>query len=165
VDVVLATFRRKKADFGLPISGEIGVVGLYSSANPSRGEVRLDGCALSPINQYCGKEGLTNELCVARLMVNGSLSELTRQRSFLCLCGPVARHGPHLYPKFSAEGKAYSVYIPAEQQEAAVSASGMVRFNEVASEMASRNRQRLLQALDSHKQVAKAARAKARAKA
>ena len=106
---------------------------------------------------------------VAHLMVNGSLSELTRQcgdPACACAWDPSRRHGPHLYLKFSAEGKAHSIYIPAEQQEAIRQAQrAWLRFNEIASQMAASNRQRLLHALDSHKQVAKAARAKAHAKA
>ena len=122
------------------------------------------------LTSIVGKEALISELAhVARLMVNGSLSEVTRQcgdPSCACAWDPSRRHGPHLYLKFSAEGKAYSVYIPAEQQEAIRQAhQAWLRFNEIASQMASSNRQRLLQALDSHKQLAKAARAKARAKA
>jgi hypothetical protein len=115
------------------------------------------------------KESLISELTrVARLMVNGSLSEVTRQcgdPSCACARDPSRRHGPHLYLKFSAEGKSYSVYVPAEQQAAIRQAhQAWLRFNEIAGQMASSNRQRLLQALDSHKQVVRAARAKARAK-
>lgn len=106
---------------------------------------------------------------VAHLMVNGSLSELTRRcgdPSCACARDPSRRHGPHLYLKFSTEGNACSVYIPAEQQEAIRQAhAAWLRFNEVASQMAADNRQRFLKALDGHKRVAKAARAKARAKA
>lgn len=105
----------------------------------------------------------------APLMVRGSLSEVTRQcgdPSCACAWDPSRRHGPHLYLKFIAAGKAHSVYIPAERQEAIRQAHrAWLRFNEIAGQMASSNRQRLLQALDSHKRVAKAARAKARAKA
>jgi len=113
---------------------------------------------------------LINQLShAAQLMVNGSLSELTRQcgdPSCACARDPSRRHGPHLYLKFSAEGKAYSVYVPAEQQAAIRQAhEAWLRFNELASQMATSNRRRLLKALDSHKQLAKAARAKARTKA
>ena len=122
------------------------------------------------LTNIVGKVTLINELSrAARVMVNGSLSEVTRQcgdPSCACAWDPSRRHGPHLYLKFSVQGKACSVYVPAEQQEAIRQAhQAWLRFNEVASEMASSNRQRLLQALNSHKQVAKAARAKARAKA
>ena len=68
--------------------------------------------------------------------------------------------------KFSSEGKACSVYIPAEQQEPIRRAhEAWLRFNEVAAQIASGNRERLLKALQSHKRVAKAARTKASAKA
>ena len=85
-------------------------------------------------------------------MVNGSLSEVTRQcgdPSCACASDPSRRHGPHLYLKFSAEGKAHSVYIPAEQQDAIRQAhQAWLRFNELASQMAASNRQRFLQALE-----------------
>ena len=123
----------------------------------------------STLTAIMSKVALISELTrIAQLMVNGSLSEVTRQcgdPSCACAGDPSRRHGPHLYLKFSAEGKAYSVYVPAEQQEAIRQAhQAWLRFNEVASQMASSNRQRFLQALDRHKQVARAARAKARAK-
>ena len=137
----------------------------------TRRKIGLTVVGYSPtLTSIVGKEALISELAhVVRLMVNGSLSEVTRQcgdPSCACAWDPSRRHGPHLYLKFSAEGKAYSVYIPAEQQEAIKQAhQAWLRFNEIAYEIASSNRQRLLQALDCHKQVAKAARAKARAKA
>ena len=117
-----------------------------------------------------GKEVSISELAhIAQLMVNGSLSEVTRQcgdPSCACACDPSRRHGPHLYLKFSTEGKAYSVYVPAEQQAAIRQAhEAWLRFNELASQMAASNRRRLLQGSDSHKQLAKAVRAKARTKA
>ena len=105
----------------------------------------------------------------AQLMVNGSLSEVTRRcgdPSCACASDPSRRHGPHLYLNFSAEGKACSVYIPAEQQEAIRQAhKAWLRFNEVASQMAAGNRERFLKVLERHKRAAKAARAKASAKA
>ena len=122
------------------------------------------------LTRIVGKEALIGELArAAQLMVNGSLSEVTRQcgdPSCACAWDPSRRHGPHLYLKFSAEGKACSVYIPAEQQGAIRQAHrAWLRFNELANQIAASNRQRLLQALDKHKQGVKAARAKARAKA
>jgi len=116
------------------------------------------------------KKGPISELSqAARLMVNGSLSEATRQcgdPSCVCASDPSRRHGPHLYLNFSSEGKACSVYIPTEQQEAVRQAhQAWLRFNEVASQMAAVNRQRFLKALDGHKRAAKATRTKASAKA
>ena len=105
----------------------------------------------------------------AQLMVNGSLSETTRQcgdPSCACAWDPSRRHGPHLYLKFSSEGKACSVYIPAEQQEPMRNAhEAWLRFNAVAGQIAEGNRERLLKKLQSHKRAAKAARSKASAKA
>lgn len=104
---------------------------------------------------------------VALVMANGSLSEVTRQcgdASCACAWDPSRRHGPHLYLKFNVEGKAYSVYIPAEEQEPIRQAhQAWLRFNEIATRIATSNRQRLLQALDDHKQATKVVRAKARA--
>ena len=68
------------------------------------------------------KERSITELAhAAQSMVHGSLSEVTRQcgdPSCACAWDAARRHGPHLYLKFSAEGKAYSIYIPPEDQEA-----------------------------------------------
>ena len=116
------------------------------------------------------KEEPINELSqAAQLMVNGSLSEVTRRcgdPSCACASDPSRRHGPHLYLKFSSEGKACSVYIPTEQQEAIRQAhQAWLRFNEVASQMAAGNRQRFLKALEGHKRAAKASRTKASTKA
>lgn len=116
------------------------------------------------------KEEPISELAqAARLMVNGSLSETTRQcgdPSCACASDSSRRHGPHLYFKFSSEGKARSVYIPAEQQEPIRNAhEAWLRFNEVAGQMAAGNRERLLKKLQSQKRAAKAARTKANAKA
>ena len=56
-----------------------------------------------------GKDALLAELGEAALtMIQGSLSEVTRQcgdPSCACAWDPQRRHGPHLYLKFSAEGK------------------------------------------------------------
>lgn len=117
-----------------------------------------------------GKDGLLAELAhVAHLMIAGSLSEVTRQcgdPSCACARDPSCRHGPHLYLKFSASGKAHSVYVPPEDRDAFVQAhEAWLRFNELASQMAADNRQRLLHELSSHKEVAKAQRAKSRARA
>jgi len=105
----------------------------------------------------------------AHLMVQGSLSEVTRQcgdASCACAWDPARRHGPHLYLKFAADGKARSIYVPPEEQEVFRQAhQAWLRFTEIAGQLASENRQRLMQTLDAHKQTAKAQRAKARGKA
>ncbi len=73
----------------------------------------------------------------AQLMVNGSLSEVTRRcgdPSCACASDPLRRHGPHLYLNYSCEGKACSVYIPAGQQEAIRQAhKAWLRFNELGT--------------------------------
>lgn len=102
-------------------------------------------------------------------MVQGSLSEVARQcgdPSCACAFDPTRRHGPHLYLKFSAEGKAQSVYVPPEHGEALRDAHrAWLRFQEIGAEVAVRNRERFLRALERNKQMVKARRAKARAKA
>ena len=64
---------------------------------------------------YMGKEPSLAELAEAALtMVQGSLSEVTRQcgdPSCACAWDPQRRHGPHLYLKFSADGKTIA-YTP-----------------------------------------------------
>lgn len=105
----------------------------------------------------------------AQSMVQGSLSEVTRQcgdPSCACALDPTRRHGPHLYLKFSAEGKAYSIYIPPDDHDALRRAhQAWLRFHELAGQIAADNRQRFMKTLDHHKQLAKAQRAKARRKA
>ena len=102
-------------------------------------------------------------------MVQGSLSELTRQcgdPSCACAYDPARRHGPHLYLKFNAEGKTYSVYVPPEQGEAIKEAHrAWLRFQEIGVQVAADNRERFLLALQREKQKAKAQRAQARGKA
>ena len=75
-----------------------------------------------PLSGILGKRALISELArAADLMVNGSLSEMPPQcgdPSRPCAWDLSRRRGPHPYLKFDAEGKAYSVYNPAEQQEA-----------------------------------------------
>jgi hypothetical protein len=116
------------------------------------------------------KDALLVELAhVAHLMIPGSLSEVTRQcgdPSCACARDPSRRHGPHLYLRFSASGKAHSVYVPPEDRDAVVQAhEAWLRFNELASRMAECNRRRLLHELGSHKEVTRAQRAKSRARA
>jgi hypothetical protein len=116
------------------------------------------------------KDALLVELAqVAHLMIPGSLSEVTRQcgdPSCACARDPLRRHGPHLYLRFSASGKAQSVYVPPEDRDAVMQGhEAWLRFNELASHMAENNRQRLLHKLSSHKNVAKAQRTKSRARA
>ena len=116
------------------------------------------------------KDALFTELAhVAHLMIPGSLSEVTRQSgdpSCACARDPSRRHGPHLYLRFSASGKAHSVYVLPEDRDVVLQGhEAWLRFNELASKMAEENRQRLMRELSSHKEVAKAQRAKSRAKA
>jgi hypothetical protein len=116
-----------------------------------------------------GKEASIADLSLAALtMIQGSLSEVTRQCGdprCACAWDPERRHGPHLYLKFSADGKAHSVYVPPDQ--AAVlrdSHQAWLRFQQLGTELAGANRERFLRSLQRNKQRAKARRAKARAK-
>lgn len=114
------------------------------------------------------KDGSIAEMALAaQTMVSGSLSEVTRQcgdPSCACAWDPARRHGPHLYLKFSAEGKAFSIYIPPEDQETLKAAhQEWLRLQNIAGRVAADNRQRFLRALDRHKQAARARAAKARA--
>jgi hypothetical protein len=117
-----------------------------------------------------GKDASLAELTEAALtMVQGSLSEVTRQcgdPSCACARDPQRRHGPHLYLKFSADGKAHSVYVPPDHAPALRdSHQAWLRFQRLVTELAGANRERFLRSLDRHKQMTKARRAKARAKA
>lgn len=102
-------------------------------------------------------------------MVQGSLSEITRQcgdPTCACAHDPARRHGPHLYLKFNAEGKTYSVYVPPEQGEAIKSArAAWLRFQEIGTQVSASNRDRLLHDLRREKQAVKRRRARARGKA
>jgi len=106
------------------------------------------------------KASLIRELAeTAQSMVQGSLSEMTRQcgdPSCACAHDPARRHGPHLYLKFNAEGKTHSVYVPAEQGETLKSAHrAWLRFQKLGAEVAADNRERFLRALQRGKQRAK----------
>lgn len=104
----------------------------------------------------------------AQSMVQGSLSEITRQcgdPSCACFQDPARRHGPHLYLKFNAEGKTYSVYVPPEQGQAIKSThAAWLRFQELGAEISADNRERLLRNLKREKQAAKAQKDQARRK-
>jgi hypothetical protein len=115
------------------------------------------------------KDALIRELeQTAQSMVQGSLSEITRQCGDLtcaCFYDPARRHGPHLYLKFNADGKTYSVYVPPEQGEAIKSAhAAWLRFQDVAVKISADNRERLLRELKREKEAAKAKKQKARRK-
>jgi hypothetical protein len=98
----------------------------------------------------------------AQSMVPGSLSELTRQcgdPSCACASDPARRHGPHLYLRYNAEGKAHSVYVPPEQSEPLKEAHrAWLRFQEIAGQIAAENRERFLRRLQRAKLAAKARR-------
>jgi hypothetical protein len=112
------------------------------------------------------KEALIQELeQAAGSMVQGSLSEITRQcgdPSCACAHDPARRHGPHLYLKFTAEGKTHSVYVPPQLGPAIKSAhAAWVHFVEIGAAIAARNREQLLRALGREKQRMKAMKSKA----
>jgi len=127
----------------------------------------LTGAVCSPtLTGSMGKDRLIAEMTqTAQSMVQGSLSEVTRQcgdPSCACAWDPARRHGPHLYLKFSAEGKAYSIYIPPEDHDALKEAHhAWLRFHDIVGQVAADNRLRFLKTLNRHKQFAKAQRAKA----
>jgi len=105
----------------------------------------------------------------AQSMVQGSLSEITRQcgdPSCGCAHDRTKRHGPHLYLKFNAEGKTYSVYIPPRLAPVIKSThAAWLRFQELGLKLSAANRARLLRDLQREKQAVKAKKAKARSKA
>jgi hypothetical protein len=116
------------------------------------------------------KDKLIHQLeLAAQSMVQGSLSELTRQcgdPSCACFHDPAHRHGPHLYLKFTAEGKSHSVYVPPQQAQAIKSAhAAWLRFQEIGAEISAANRGQLLRDLQRKKQKAKARKDQARGKA
>jgi len=102
-------------------------------------------------------------------MVQGSLSELTRQcgdPACACAHDSARRHGPHLYLKFNANDKTHSVYVPPEQGEALKSAHrAWLRFQELGAQVSAQNREQFLRTLRREKERAKAQRAKARGQA
>jgi Family of unknown function (DUF6788) len=104
----------------------------------------------------------------AQSMVQGSLSEITRQcgdPSCGCAHDPAKRHGPHLYLKFTAEGKTYSVYVPAQLAPVIKSAhAAWLRFQELGLKLAAANRARLLRDLQREKQALRAKKDKLRSK-
>jgi hypothetical protein len=101
----------------------------------------------------------------AQSMVQGSLSEVTRQcgdPSCACASDPARRHGPHLYLKFSAEGRVHSVYVPPEHGEILKEAHrAWLRFQESGAQIAAGNRERFLRDLQRAKDLTQAQRAKA----
>jgi C-terminal processing protease CtpA/Prc len=116
-----------------------------------------------------GKDESLAELTEAALtMIQGSLSEVTRQcgdPSCACAWDRQRRHGPHLYLKFSTDGKAHSVYVsPDHAPTLRDSHQAWLRFQQLGTELAGVNRERFLRSLERDKQRAKARRAKARAK-
>lgn len=102
----------------------------------------------------------------AQSMVQGSLSEITRQcgdPSCACARDPAKRHGPHLYLKFTAEGKPYSVYVPPQLAPVIKRAhAAWLRFQALGAKLSAANRKRLLRELAHEKQALKG---KARSKA
>jgi hypothetical protein len=104
----------------------------------------------------------------AQSMVQGSLSESSRQcgdPSCACAHDPASRHGPHLYFRYSVDGKVHSVFVPVEQSEAIKDAqSAWRRFQEVGAEISAGNRAQLLSSLEREKQLARVKRPRPRRK-
>jgi len=116
------------------------------------------------------KDSRIRELAeAAQSMVQGSLSELTRQcgdPSCACAHDPARRHGPHLYLKFSASGKTHSVYVPPQQAQPIKGAHrAWLQFQQLGAEISADNREQFLRALKREKQRAKATKGRARSKA
>lgn len=116
---------------------------------------------------FMGRKGRIRELEeAAQSMVQGSLSELTRQcgdPSCACASDPAYRHGPHLYLKFKAEGKSHSVYVPAQSAPQVKDAhAAWLRFQQVGAEISSANRRQLLRDLERAKRKSKTSKGKGR---
>ena len=115
------------------------------------------------------KDKLIQELeQAAQSMVQGSLSESTRQcgdPSCACAHDPARRHGPHLYFRYTTEGKVHSVYVPPEHSPAIEEAHGAWQhFQHVGTEISATNRARLLNLLEREKQLTRAKRKQPRKK-
>jgi hypothetical protein len=82
------------------------------------------------------------------------------RRPELRLCpGSGQAAGPHLYLKLTEEGKTHSVYVPPAQGRVVKAAhAAWLRFLEIGSRIAARNRARFLQDLAREKHKAKAAK-------
>ena len=98
----------------------------------------------------------------ARLMIQGALSEVTRQcgdPGCACSQDPARRHGPHLYLTYRSQGRSHSVYVPAAPAPALRQAhAAWRRFLEVGTTLAARNRQQWLRRLEVVKKKARTAR-------
>lgn len=113
------------------------------------------------------KDNLVHEIEeAARTMVQGSLSESTRQcgdPACACAHDSARRHGPHLYFRYKYRGKVRSVYVPPESAAAFREAQGAwQQFQDLGAEVSSENRERLLQSLEREKQKARTRRLRAR---
>ena len=102
----------------------------------------------------------------ARSMIQGALSELTRKCGDpACSCSqdPARRHGPHLYLTYRSQGRSRSVYVPVAQAPALRQAhAAWVRFLQISTTLAARNRQRWLRQLELLKKKARTGRASRR---
>ena len=105
----------------------------------------------------------------AESMVQGSLSELTRQcgdPSCACARDPAYRHGPHLYLKFKADGKSQSVYVPAPSAAAVKQAhSAWLEFQAIGASISTANRRELLRDLEREKRKRKSKKGQGRRRA
>lgn len=109
-----------------------------------------------------GKDRLIRKLTrAAHSMAQGSLSELTRQcgdPSCACARDPARRHGPHLYWKFTSQGKSYSVYVPPALGPAVkLAQAAWEQFLAAGAAISARNRRALLQTLERVKQTGRTA--------
>src|SRR5690606_23476045 len=99
----------------------------------------------------------------AELMVQGSLSESTRQcgdPACACAHDPAYRHGPHLYFRAGTGGRAGAGYVPPEPDAAIRTAQQAWReFQDLGAQISAANRARLLEGLQRQKHAVPAHRA------
>jgi len=101
---------------------------------------------------------------LARVMVQGGLSETTRQcgnPGCACYRDPAQRHGPHLYLTYRDQGKSRSLYVPAEHAaEAREAHAAWAEFWEVSCALAALNREWLGQGWERAKRKTNSRRAR-----
>ena len=176
----IATFRRKTGlrDARAP-SRRVAIVGSYSGAEShaashdrehERTGLKFSGPSPTLTGNMSKDASLVELAHIAHLMIPGSLSEVTRQcgdPSCACALRPIA--APRPAPVLEVQCRAARLTpstcpLRIETRSCRPTRPGCGSTSS-ASQMAEDNRQRLLHELGSHKEVAKAQRAKSRARA